>query len=270
MLGIIMLGMGMTLRFQDFKYILIAPKAVLTGVLAQYTVMPLLAWLLCLILNFPDELTIGFILLGCCPGGTASNVITFLARGDVALSVAMTSVSTLLSPLLTPLLTYLIVHERIAIDISGMFFSISKIVLLPVLAGLLINHFASSKLKKAKIFLPLISITAILFIVGGIIGKNVENGLPVSLPMVCMLLFAIILHNGLGLLFGYLIGKKMNLSLPQTRALSIEVGMQNSGLAVGLAKAHFTALSGIPGALFSIWHNISGPILASIWKRASK
>jgi bile acid:Na+ symporter, BASS family len=263
LLGIIMFGMGMTLNSENLKEIMRRPREVLLGVLAQYTIMPLLAWSLATLLNLPPELAIGVILLGCCPGGTASNVITFLARGDVALSVAMTSASTLLAPFLTPLLTYLLGGKWIEVSTGALFISIIQIVIIPVLLGYLAHRYFTRTVKKCTPVLPLISVAAITLIVGFVIGANSER-LFKTAPKIFI---AVILHNAFGLLIGYRIGKMLGMNIKKCRTLSIEIGMQNSGLAVALSSAHFTAAATIPGAIFSLWHNITGPLLATIWSR---
>ncbi|MFA7256984.1 MAG: bile acid:sodium symporter family protein [Kiritimatiellales bacterium] len=263
MLGVIMFGMGMTLSGREFKELLQRPHDVLAGAAAQYLIMPLLAYGIARMLRLPDALAVGVILLGCCPGGTASNVITFLAKGDVALSVAMTTASTLLSPLLTPTLMFLLAGHWMHIDTGALFLSIVQIVLIPVVLGTVANHFFGKTLKKAQPILPVISIVAILLIVAAIVGKESDKLLNTA-PVVFA---AVVLHNGGGLLFGWFSGVALKMGIPQRRALSIEVGMQNSGLAVALAVAHFSPEAALPAALFSVWHNISGPLLATVWCR---
>lgn len=265
MLGIIMFGMGMTLSTADFKRVFQRPRDVFAGAAAQYLIMPLLAYGLARVLRLSDELAVGLILLGCCPGGTASNVITFLARGDVALSVSMTTASTLLAPLLTPALMFLLAGHWMHINTAALFLSIVQIVLLPVLLGTAANHFFGQKLEKVRPLLPVISIVTILLIVGAVIGKDAEQ----LLNMAPIVMAAVVLHNGGGLLLGWFSGVALKMGPTQKRALTIEVGMQNSGLAVALAVAHFSPEAALPAALFSVWHNISGPALATVWNRAS-
>jgi len=264
MLGIIMFGMGMTLSAGDFKRVFQRPRDVFAGTAAQYLIMPLLAYGLARALHLSDELSVGLILLGCCPGGTASNVITFLAGGDVALSVSMTTASTLLAPLLTPLLMLLLAGHWMHIDIAALFLSIVQIVLLPVLLGTVANHFFSQIIEKFKPLLPVISIITILLIVGAVIGKDADS----LMHMAPVVIVAVVLHNGGGLLLGWFSGVALKMGAPQKRALAIEVGMQNSGLAVALAVAHFSPEAALPAALFSVWHNISGPTLATLWNRS--
>ena len=265
MLGVIMFGMGMTLSAADFQKVFHQPRNVFAGAAAQYLIMPLLAYALARLLRLPDELAVGLILLGCCPGGTASNVIAFLARGDVALSVSMTTVSTLLAPLLTPALMLLFAGQWMDINAAALFISIVQIVLLPVLLGLAVNQFFGSRIKAVKPLLPVISVIAILLIVGAVIGKNSEA----MMGMAPAVIAAVVLHNGGGLLLGWAGGAALKMGEPQKRTLAIEVGMQNSGLAVALAVAHFSPEAAVPAALFSVWHNISGPALATLWSRKS-
>jgi BASS family bile acid:Na+ symporter len=261
MLGLIMFGMGMTLSSADFKRIIKQPRDVFAGAAAQFLIMPLLAYVISRCLHLPDALAIGVVLLGVCPGGTASNVITFLAKGDVAFSVAMTTVSTFLAPLLTPALMLLLAGHWMKIDTGTLFLSIVQIVLAPVILGTLVNRFLGIRFSKAKQFLPVISVAAILLIVAAIVGKEADK----LLHMAPVVIVAVVLHNSGGLLLGWLGGAALQMPTPQRRALSIEVGMQNSGLAVALAITHFSSEAALPAALFSVWHNISGPFLATVW-----
>ncbi|MGG4178206.1 bile acid:sodium symporter family protein [Virgibacillus pantothenticus] len=261
MLGIIMFGMGMTLSVQDFREVVRQPKSVAIGVSSQFVLMPLIAYGLAKGLNLPPEIAIGVILVGACPGGTASNVMTFLAKGNTALSVAITSVSTLLAPLLTPAIIYFLAREWLEVSVSSMFMSVVKIVLLPIVLGLIVQLFLKEQAKKTVDLMPLISVVAIVLIVAAVVAgskdKIIESGL---------LIFAVvILHNGLGYLIGFFVAKLFKLELMDQKAVSIEVGMQNSGLGAALAAAHFIPLAAVPSAIFSFWHNISGPILATYW-----
>lgn len=265
LLMIIMFGMGMTLKVRDFYFVFRYPKPVIIGVIAQYIIMPVLAWGIAKMLHFDADIALGFILLGACPGGTASNVITFLARGDVALSVAMTSVSTLLSPIFTPVIAFVLASQWIEINAGAMFIGILKIVIVPVCFGILLNSFLEKYVKKFRIFLPAISMVAIILIVAAIIAKNSGQ----DLQMWGLIIVGVALHNGLGLILGYFSGKFLGLSENQRRTVAIEVGMQNSGLATALAK-DYSANASLPGAIFSVWHNITGPMLASYWSRKKK
>lgn len=263
LLGIIMLGMGMTMTVDDFKGVLQSPKAVFIGVAAQFIVMPSLAYLLCKMMNLPAEIAIGVILVGCCPGGTASNVITYMAKGNTALSVACTSVSTLLAPLLTPAIFYLLASQWIEINASSMFISILQVVLFPIILGLIIRAVLKSKVESYIQVMPLISVIAIVAIVAAIIGGSkaqiLESGL--------LILGVVALHNGLGYLVGFWASRLFKLPYADCKAVAVEVGMQNSGLGVALAAVHFAAspLTAVPSAIFSLWHNISGPALATYW-----
>ncbi len=265
LLGVIMFGMGLTLQAEDFKVVFSRPKDVLVGCLAQFTVMPLLAFALTKIFRLEPALAIGVILVGCCPGGTASNVITYLAKGDLALSVGMTAVSTLLAPVLTPLLVWLLAGETVDVDVVGMLLSILWVVILPIALGLLVKRFWPRTTEQASAYLPALSTLAICVIVLIVIAANAHKLLDGGL----VILLVVVLHNVCGLGAGYLIGTLLRLTPAKRRAISVEVGMQNSGLASSLATLHFAAypLATIPGALFSVWHNISGAIVAKLYSR---
>ena len=249
MLGIVMFGMGLTLKPSDFKPVLMRPKDILVGELAQFIVMPLLAWVLCKVMQLPMELALGVILVGCCPGGTASNVICYLAKGDVALSVAMTGVSTLLAPIVTPALVYMLANKEVGVDMLGMFLSIVQVVIIPIVLGFAANRYLSKFTEKVTPLLPLISTLAITAIIGIVVSRNSTNILSCSLVVG----ITVILHNVLGLLLGYFAGKMLGLKHDKQTAISIEVGMQNSGLATSLAATHFAMypLAAVPGAIFS-------------------
>jgi bile acid:Na+ symporter, BASS family len=264
-LSLIMLGMGVTLSIDSFLSVFKRPKVILLGTLLQYTIMPLAAWIVCMILRLPQDLAAGVILLGCCPGGTASNVISYLAKADVALSIVLTSVSTMLAFLATPFLTWLFIGRTVDVDVMGMLTSVVNIVVLPVVFGLLISYFFGKQIAPVKEIFPAISAAAIVIIIAVIIGTNSKN-LAISGPLV---LLAVVLHNGLGLAGGYFVSKALKLSETEARTISIEVGMQNSGLSVALAIKHFTAVGALPGAIFSIWHNLSGALLAGYWAKKS-
>ncbi len=267
LLGVIMFGMGLTLKPEDFRVVFSRPKDVLVGCLAQFTVMPLLAFALTRIFRLEEALAIGVILVGCCPGGTASNVITFLAKGDLALSVGMTATSTLLAPVLTPLLVWLLAGETVDVDVVGMLLSILWVVILPIVLGLVVKRIWPRTTERAAGYLPALSSLAICVIVLIVIAANAHKLLAGG----WVILLVVVLHNVCGLAAGYLIGLLLHLSPAKRRAVSVEVGMQNSGLASSLATLHFAAypLATIPGALFSVWHNISGAIVARIYSRQS-
>ena len=261
MLGIIMLGMGMTLHWQDFSHVLRHPRDLGLGLLVQFGCMPLLAFALCHVFALPPELAMGMILVGTAPGGTASNVLTFIARGDVAFSVAMTAAATLVSLLLTPPLTWLLGGVWVPVDMGGLFWSIVKIVLVPVLLGLLLHHFQRGLVDRLMPFLPLASALVITLVIAGIIAVNAQNILAAG-PAIFA---AVIAHNLLGLAVGWFAACRLRFAPPRRRALAIEIGTQNSGLATALALAHFTPAAAIAGALFSVWQNISGALLSNFW-----
>jgi len=263
LLGIVMFGMGLTLSKQDFAEVGRRPGTVLLGVLGQFIIMPGLAWALCQLLALPPEIAIGVILVGCCPGGTASNVITYLARGDVALSVAITSVSTLLAPIATPALIYLLASAWLEVSAVAMFWSIVKVVIVPIVLGVIVQSLLGKRIKVFVDVLPLVSVAAIVAIVAAVVAGSQERIATTGLTIFAV----VVLHNGLGLLLGYLLARAFGLNVAQRKTMSIEVGMQNSGLGVALATAHFSPLAAVPSAIFSVWHNISGPIAATIFQR---
>ncbi|WGE66352.1 bile acid:sodium symporter family protein [Actinobacillus equuli] len=263
LLGIVMLGMGLTLTFKDFAEVTKNPKAAILGVIAQFVVMPSIAFVLAKAFQLPPDLAIGVILVGSCPGGTSSNVMTYLAKGNTALSVACTTVSTLLAPLLTPAVFYIFASEWLEIDAGAMFVSVLKMVLLPIFIGVVIRSIFKQKIEQFSQTMPLISVFAIVMIVTAVVSVSkdriIESGL--------LIFLVVVLHNGLGYLIGYLIGRVFKLPIADSKTIAIEVGMQNSGLGAALAALHFKAnpLIAVPSAVFSFWHNISGPILAMIF-----
>ncbi len=265
LLGIVMFGMGLTLKPRDFRIVFSHPKDVVVGAVAQFTIMPLLAWLLAKTFGLSPEFTVGVILVGTCPGGTSSNVMTYLSKGDVALSVGMTAVSTVLAPLMTPLLTYAYAGQTVDVDMAAMFLSIIQVVILPIALGFVINHFFARAAERAADFLPLVSTLAIVAIVGAVVGVNADRLMHCGM----LVLGIVILHNVLGYALGYGAARLMKMDTTKCRAVSIEVGMQNSGLATSLATVHFAQypLATVPGAVFSVWHNISGAVLANIFLR---
>lgn len=263
LLGLIMFGMGLTLKAEDFREVARRPLWVTLGVLAQFIIMPGLAWLLCKALALPAEIAVGVILVGCCPGGTASNVMTWFARGDVALSVSITAVTTLLAPLVTPALIWALASEWLPVSFSAMFISILKMVLLPIVLGLIVRRLLGNRVQLAVEVLPLISVLSIVAIVAAVVAASqariAESGL--------LIMAVVVLHNGIGLALGFFAGRIFGLPLAQSKTLSIEVGMQNSGLGAALASAHFSPLAAVPSALFSVWHNLSGPLVATLYRR---
>lgn len=263
-LAIAMFGMGTSIDTRDFKKIIKNPKELLIGSLAQFTIMPLLAWLLAITFHVNKDIALGIILVGSCPGGTASNVITHIAGGDVSMSVSMTILSTLLAPIVTPALVYLLAGRWVDVSIIAMFKSVVKVILLPVLLGISIKKINPTAVSKSKDVFPLISSLAIILIISGIIGANADKIAQSGL----IVLVIVAIHNALGLLGGLLVAKLAKMDYDKATALAIEVGMQNSGLAIQLASVNFALnpLATLPGAIFSIWHNIAGSIFASIRK----
>ncbi|WP_225997279.1 bile acid:sodium symporter family protein [Myceligenerans pegani] len=264
-LGIIMFGMGLTLRGRDFALVARRPWAVLIGVVAQFVVMPLAAWAVGGLFGLTGMALLGMILVGAAPGGTASNVIVHLGKGDTALSVTMTAVSTLLAPLVTPALILWLADETLDIAFGDLFVSIVQVVLVPVLAGLVLRAVAGRFVERLLPYLPLVSVTGIVVVVAGIVAANAETVLGTGL----LVALAVVVHNLFGLALGYGAAKVARLDRAARRAVSIEVGMQNSGLAASLAATHFTPAAALPAALFSVWHNLSGSALATLWARRS-
>ena len=262
LLMIVMFGMGLTMKLSDFAVVFARPRDVIIGCLAQFIVMPLLAFSLGKVFGLSNELLVGVVLVGTCPGGTSSNVITYLSKGDTALSVGMTSINTLLAPFLTPALTYLYLRTTVSVDVKSMFVSIIQVVIIPIGLGLMINKLFGRYTQKISDVLPTVSVTAICLIVAAVVSHNSEKILSTGLVIFAV----VIMHNLLGYLCGYLIGVFFKMDLPRKKAVAIEIGMQNSGLATTLAGTAFPnlAMATVPGAIFSVWHNISGAILAGI------
>ncbi|KAF0805843.1 Na+ symporter family protein [Alcanivorax sp. S71-1-4] len=263
LLMLIMFSMGLTLNWQDFARVWQRPGRVALGVLLQFSIMPLAALAVARLLQLSPELTTGLVLVGCCPGGTASNLICYLARANVALSVTLTAVSTLLAVLLTPALVMLYLGTHVPVPAAQMLWSLVQIVLLPVLGGVLINSLAGKRLSTLQPWLPLLSMLAIVVVIAVIVAINQGRIATVGLTVLC----AVVLHNLLGMAAGYGVARLARTGEADARTLAIEVGMQNSGLGVALAMHYFTPLAALPGALFSVWHNLSGALLASVWGR---
>lgn len=259
-LALIMFGMGLTLKASDFSEILTRPFQVLLGLLAQFSIMPLLAILLSKLFMLDPAMALGVVLVGCCPGGTSSNVITFLAKGDVALSVTITSISTLLAPVLTPILLALLADKSVDIAVGAMMWSIVKMVLVPIVAGVIINALFAPKVERVVGVLPLVSVAGIVLIIAIVVSAS--KGKIASMGLV--VLAVVILHNLLGYLLGFLLARALGFTLAQQRAIMIEVGMQNSGLGAALASKYFDPVVALPSAIFSVWHNISGALLANL------
>lgn len=263
LLGIIMFGMGLTISGRDFAEVLRRPVNVGVGVASQFLIMPLLAVALTMIIPMSPEVAAGVILVGCCPGGTSSNVMTYLAKGDVALSVACTSVTTLMAPIVTPFLMLMLASEYLPVDAWAMFQSIVKVVLFPLALGFAAQKLLPAFVRAAVPALPLVSVTGIVLIVAAVVGASkgaiVQSGL--------MIFAVVVLHNMLGYLIGFVAARLAGLDLAARKAIAIETGMQNSGLAAALATAYFSPLTAVPAAIFSVWHNISGALVANILSR---
>ena len=265
-LGIIMFGMGLTLTLPDFALVVKRPLPVIVGVIAQYVIMPGVAFLLTKVLNLDPAIAAGVILVGCAPGGTASNVISYLAKGDVALSVTMTSISTLLAPLMTPLLTKWLAGQYMPVDAKSMALAIVQIVLIPVIAGIVVRMLAGRYVEKILPALPWISVLGISYVLAAVVGKSADKIMESAL----IVFVVVILHNLLGYFFGYFAGRISGGDYRAARTTAIEVGMQNSGLAAGLATKYFSPEAALPGAVFSVWHNLSGALLAMFFRRFGK
>ena len=265
LLGLIMFGMGLTLNPHDFRVVFTRPKDVIIGCLLQFIIMPSLAWLLSRLFALPPALALGVVLVGCCPGGTASNVITFLSKGDLALSIGCTAVSTILAPVVTPALTWLLAGTYADVNAVGMLLSILYIVITPIVLGFAVQKLFPAFTRRAIPYLPAFSTLMITAVVAMVVSHTSDALFKGGL----LVLVVVILHNLIGLLLGFGAATLFGMSLAKRKALSIEVGMQNSGLASSLAVTHFAAypLATIPGAVFSVWHNISGALVAKLYER---
>jgi BASS family bile acid:Na+ symporter len=262
LLALVMFCMGLTLRVTDFKRVWNNPQPIALAIIIQFTVMPLTAVLLSKAFNLSDEFTIGMLIVGACAGGTASNVMTFLARGDVALSVSMTLTSTLWGVVATPWIISITAGEMVQIDSFSILFSIIKMVLIPIIAGVLITHYQPAFTNKVNKYLADAASGIILLIIAIIVALNADEIATVGYAVFA----AVALHNIIGLISGYAAGKLTKQTEVTCRTLAIEVGMQNSGLGVALALKYFGPMAALPGAIFSIFHNISGSILAGLWR----
>lgn len=265
LLMVVMFGMGLTMKPKDFAIVFTKPKDIIIGCIAQFMIMPVLAFLLSRIFGLDAALTAGVVLVGTCPGGTASNVITYFSKGDVALSVGMTSVNTLLAPILTPLITYLLLHTTVEVNVVSMFITIVQVIIIPIGLGFIINKLFGNATEKAAKLLPMISTIAICMIIGAVVSHNSEKIMTTG----AVVFVVVILHNLLGYACGFGLGRILKISPSKIKALSIEIGMQNSGLATSLATTAFPqlAMATVPGAVFSVWHNISGAVLSGIYRR---
>jgi len=267
-LAIIMLGMGVTLTLEDFKAVRTMPKPVAIGFVGQYTIMPLLGWTLGLVFDLPVEYAVGLVLVACCPGGTASNVVTFIARADVCLSVVMTACSTLAAMVMTPWLTATLVGERVPVDAWGLLKSTVQVVLIPVALGVVLNRFFPRGVNRVLPVAPLVSVIVIALICASIIGLRVEE----VKASAGKLLAAVALLHVFGFALGFGLSRLLKLPGRRARTVSIEVGMQNSGLGVVLANQHFVnpatgvALAAVPCAISAVMHSIIGSICAGYWR----
>ena len=267
LLGVILFGMGTTLKIEHFVNVFKRPKEILLGVSAQYLIMPLLAFSIASLFSLNEALTVGLVLVGTVPGGTASDVITFLAKGDLALSVSLTAVSTVISPILTPIITLILIGNTISFSPVDMFISIFQIVIIPIGLGLFLNYKFPDFCEELKDYLPAVSPAVssivIAIIVAGVIGANKEAIISSSMIIIVVIILQYFLGMALGFVIGYLSGMKRK----QMITIAIELCFQNSGLSTSLAKTHFPnlTLATVPGALYSVWQNFAGSILAYVF-----
>ncbi|EYU38235.1 hypothetical protein ABFS82_13G062800 [Erythranthe guttata] len=260
-----MLGMGMTLTFDDLRGALAMPKELFTGFLLQYSVMPLSAYFVSRLLNLPSYYAAGLILVGCCPGGTASNIVTYIARGNVALSVLMTAASTLSAVIMTPFLTAKLAGQYVAVDAMGLFMSTLQVVLLPVLAGAFLNQYFQGFVRVVSPLMPPIAVATVAVLCGNAIAQSSSAILHSGQQVV----LAVALLHTFGFFFGYALSRTLGIDVSSSRTISIEVGMQNSVLGVVLATQHFgNPLTAVPCAVSSVCHSIFGSALAGIWRRS--
>ena len=275
-LGLIMLSMGLTLSLEDFSRVVKLPKSILLGIALQFSIMPLLGYTLALAFNLPIDFVIGLVLVACCPGGTASNVVCFIAKTHVALSVSLTSVSTLLAVLLTPLLTTLLVESisleltglKVDVDTLGLLLKTLQVVILPILIGVFLNHYFNLVVQRVEAFTPFLAVLSIVFIVDFILAAKKDAILEIGV----MLIGAVVALHLLGFLLGYVLSRLLKFSEKDAQTVSIEVGMQNSGLATELARSSFAnyGLATVPGAISALTHCILGSIVAGIcrWRNS--
>lgn len=263
LLGIIMLGMGLTMSLEDFRLVLTRPKDVFYGVFFRYLIMPLVGFGVAKMLGLPPALAAGMVLLGAAPSGTGSNVMTYIAKGDTALSITVSSVNTILAPVLTTYIFAFLAGAMIPIDIAALLIDIVKIVLVPVAAGVMLHMVAPALVEKLIKVVPAVSVIFIIAIIASVVALNATK----LATMAMILLVAVMIHNIAGLLLGYYAGRTVGMSKKKSRAITFEIGMENSGLAVALALAHLDPLAALPAAVMTVWEYIAGSLLASYWGR---
>ena len=261
MLGVIMLGMGLTMSLKDFRLVLTRPKDVFYGVAFRYLIMPLAGFFIGKLLGLPPALAAGMVLLGAAPSGTGSNVMTYIAKGDTALSITVSSVNTILAPVLTPYIFLLLAGSMIPIDVTALFIDIVKIVLIPVTAGVALHMVAPKLVGKIIKIVPAVSVVFIIAILSSVVALNAAKMAMVAL----VLCVAVVLQNTFGLTLGYYSAKSVGMSSKKSRAIAFEIGMENTGLVVALALVHLDPMAALPAAVCTVWEYISGSVLASYW-----
>ena len=265
LLSIVLFTMGTTLKVEDFTNVFKKPKEISVGIATQYIAMPLIALALAKIFSLNEALTVGLILVGTVPGGTASDVITFLSKGDVALSVSLTAVSTVISPIITPVITLILIGNQIHFNPVDMFLSIIEIVIIPIMLGLILNYKFPDFCERLKDYLPALSAIVICLIVAGVIGANKQAILTSS----SIIILVIMLQYFIAMILGFGVGYLAGMDKKQIVTIAIELAFQNSGLSTGLARTHFPSLAQatVPGALYSVWQNFAGSILAYVFRK---
>lgn len=268
LLIIVMFVMGLNMNLEDIAVVFTKPRDLILGCVVQYVAMPVLAFGLGKMFFLDEELLAGLIILGCCPGGTASNVMTYLSKGESAFSIGMTAVTNLLSPIVTPAITYLFLRKTISVDVKSMILAIIFVVIVPLLLGMVINRILSRLTENVKYILPSVADIAIFLIVASTVSHNSDRIRATGIKII----IAAILLNLLGYLFGYIFGSSFMMKMKRKKALTLEIGMQNSGMATSLAVAAFPgmAMAAVPAAVFSVWQYVSGAVLAGIFRKISK
>ncbi|TWH48679.1 bile acid:sodium symporter family protein [Sporomusa sp. KB1] len=261
LLGVIMLGMGLTMSLEDFRLVLTRPKDVFYGVFFRYLIMPLVGFGVAHMLGLPPALAAGMVLLGAAPSGTGSNVMTYIAKGDTALSITVSSINTILAPVLTTYIFAFLAGAMIPIDVNALLMDIVKIVLVPVAAGVALHMLVPTLVEKLTKVVPAVSVSCIIAIIAAVVALNAAKLATVAL----VLCVAVAIHNIAGLLLGYYSGRVVGMSKKKSRAITFEIGMENSGLAVALALAHLDPMAALPAAVMTVWEYITGSVLASYW-----